>query len=193
MLAWRPDMPARPTRHRAVALAAALTVLTGPAAAAPAAADAPRPTTGDGALLAQAEPVAPAPAPAPPDPTATVPGPAADPAAPDATGAAPGQTPGPGGTTGPAPPAADGAVADATRTGAQDADTGTPAPLVALVVLAALLGLALLVWAVLRVVGVEPRWVVTTRHATAEAGWRTGAAWTDFADWLRTRRSPSAQ
>jgi hypothetical protein len=27
-----------------------------------------------------------------------------------------------------------------------------------------------------------------SRHATAEAGWRTSAAWAEFTDWLRLGR-----
>ena len=32
----------------------------------------------------------------------------------------------------------------------------------------------------------HPPWLVRSRHATAEAGWRTSAAWAEFRDWLRT-------
>ena len=35
----------------------------------------------------------------------------------------------------------------------------------------------------------EPRWLPGARHAVAEAGWRTGGAWSDFADWIRSRRA----
>jgi hypothetical protein len=34
----------------------------------------------------------------------------------------------------------------------------------------------------------EPGWWLRTRHATAEAGWRTSAAWAEFRDWLRLGR-----
>jgi hypothetical protein len=34
----------------------------------------------------------------------------------------------------------------------------------------------------------EPRWLVRSRHATGEAGWRIGAAWSEFTDWLRLGR-----
>jgi hypothetical protein len=105
-----------------------------------------------------------------------------------ATPSTPGQTPSPPGTAQPADPAKDGAIADAA---ARQADDGgdVPAPLLALLVLAALLALCALVWALFRLFAWEPRWLLGARHAIAEAGWRTGGAWADFTDWLRSRRS----
>jgi hypothetical protein len=53
-------------------------------------------------------------------------------------------------------------------------------------------GLLLLVaaigWAAARWWAWEPRWLVRSRHATAEAGWRTSAAWAEFRDWVRLGR-----
>ncbi len=59
--------------------------------------------------------------------------------------------------------------------------------------LAALLALALLVVAAARLLAWEPRWALASRHAMAEAGWRASGAWSDFADWLRSRRTPSTR
>jgi hypothetical protein len=50
-----------------------------------------------------------------------------------------------------------------------------------LIVVFALVGLARW-WAF------EPPWLVRSRHATGEAGWRISAAWSEFTDWLRLGR-----
>ena len=34
----------------------------------------------------------------------------------------------------------------------------------------------------------EPPWLLRWRHATGEAGWRAGEAWSEFTDWLRLGR-----
>ena len=100
----------------------------------------------------------------------------------------PGQAPAPAGTAQPAGPADDGAIANAA---AREKETGAdvPAPLVALLVTAGLLALAGLLWGLFRFFAWEPRWLLSARHAVAEAGWRTGGAWAEFTDWLRARRS----
>jgi hypothetical protein len=59
---------------------------------------------------------------------------------------------------------------------------------VLLAIVGALLLVAALVWAALRWWAAEPRWWLRARHATAEAGWRTSAAWAEFRDWLRLGR-----
>ncbi|HEX8208370.1 MAG TPA: hypothetical protein VF587_20070 [Solirubrobacteraceae bacterium] len=102
----------------------------------------------------------------------------------------PGQAPAPPGTAQPAQPANDGAIANAA---ARDDDGGSdvPAPLVALAVLGALLALSALIWGLFRFFAWEPRWLLGARHSVAEAGWRTGGAWADFTDWLRSRRKPA--
>jgi hypothetical protein len=38
-----------------------------------------------------------------------------------------------------------------------------------------------------RVQGWDPAWAVSWRHAWAEAEFRVGATWHEFADWLRSR------
>ncbi len=109
--------------------------------------------------------------------------------APGSDAGAAGAVPSPPGTAKPAPAAADGAIANAAaRTEERGSDTA-PAPLVALAVLGGLLALALLLWARLRCFAWEPRWLAGTRHAVAEAGWRTSGAWEDFTDWLRRGRT----
>ena len=118
-------------------------------------------------------------APVDPGPTATAP---AAPPAPE------GGTPQPPGASSPAPPAADNAIGGvADRPAGEGGDI--PAPLVALAAMAILLALALLVWSLARLLAWEPRWLPGARHAVAEAGWRTGGAWSDFSDWVRGRRT----
>jgi hypothetical protein len=52
----------------------------------------------------------------------------------------------------------------------------------------ALLVLASLAWGLARRRALEPRWWLTLRHAIAEAGYRSSAAWAEFKDWLRIGR-----
>jgi hypothetical protein len=101
----------------------------------------------------------------------------------------PGQAPGPPSTAQPAQPANDGAIANAAAR--DDGGSDVPAPLVALAVLGGLLALSALIWGLFRFFAWEPRWLLGARHAVAEAGWRTGGAWADFTDWLRSRRRPA--
>jgi hypothetical protein len=103
------------------------------------------------------------------------------------TGAAPTTTPAPAPEAAASPAAADDAVAAAAArdTGGTD---GAPLPLL---VLAAALVVALVVallWALARFFGWDPRWLVSTRHASAEAGWRASASWAEFTDWMRFGR-----
>ncbi|WP_354699125.1 hypothetical protein DSM112329_04832 [Paraconexibacter sp. AEG42_29] len=95
-------------------------------------------------------------------------------------------TPQPAPSVTPAPVVADGAILAAARNTSSDSDL--PAPFVALALLAALAALAALAVFSTRWLAFEPRWVVRSRHATAEAGWRTSAAWAEFRDWLRLGR-----
>jgi hypothetical protein len=55
-------------------------------------------------------------------------------------------------------------------------------------VIAALLLLACAAWAFARSRAYEPRWLVSMRHAMAEAGFRTSATWAEFTDWARLGR-----
>jgi hypothetical protein len=59
---------------------------------------------------------------------------------------------------------------------------------VALAVVAAVLLLACAAWAFARSRAYEPHWLVSLRHAMAEAGYRTSATWAEFTDWARLGR-----
>ena len=83
--------------------------------------------------------------------------------------------------------AADNAIAKTALT-ANESDAGTPAPVIALGVLGALLALGGLIYGLAHWFGFDPRWTHRMRHAVAEAGWRAGNTWSEFADWLRFGR-----
>ncbi len=53
------------------------------------------------------------------------------------------------------------------------------------VILAAVLVLACIAWALARRRAFEPHWLLSLRHAMAEAGFRLSATWAEFADWVR--------
>ena len=118
-------------------------------------------------------------------PTATAPSAQTTPTVPGAV-----STPQPTPDPQPAPGAADSAIpqavdaAPASSTSAGDA----PAPLVLLILLGTLLLAAALLAAAVRWLAWEPAWLDRTRHATAEAGWRTSNAWAEFTDWVRLGR-----
>ncbi|MEA2152264.1 MAG: hypothetical protein QOI18_497 [Solirubrobacteraceae bacterium] len=118
---------------------------------------------------------------------------------------APGATPStattPPGVVAPAPgapatsaPAAPGAQAAAptqkspaqTKAGKGDRPLSTGAIVIA--VLAALLVLVCAAWALARSSAFEPHWLLSLRHAMAEAGFRASATWSEFADWARLGR-----
>ena len=65
---------------------------------------------------------------------------------------------------------------------------GTPAPVVALGLLGALLLLGGLAYGIGHWLAIDPRWAQRMRFAVAEAGWRTGNTWSEFADWVRFGR-----
>lgn len=88
------------------------------------------------------------------------------------------------GTRTPAPPAVAPAL-DRTAGVSAGSGAGTPAPLVLLAILAGLFLLAGLVVAAARALGLAPAWAPAARHAWGEAGFRAGAHWGDFVDWLR--------
>jgi hypothetical protein len=50
---------------------------------------------------------------------------------------------------------------------------------------AALLVLACIGWALARRRAFEPHWLLSLRHAMAEAGFRASATWAEFSDWVR--------
>ncbi|HEY2536681.1 MAG TPA: hypothetical protein VGI24_06835 [Solirubrobacteraceae bacterium] len=59
---------------------------------------------------------------------------------------------------------------------------------IVLAAIAALLLLACAAWAFARSRAYEPHWLVSLRHAMAEAGFRTSATWAEFTDWARLGR-----
>jgi len=59
---------------------------------------------------------------------------------------------------------------------------------IVLAAIAALLLLACAAWAFARSRAYEPHWLVSMRHAMAEAGFRTSATWAEFTDWVRLGR-----
>jgi hypothetical protein len=115
---------------------------------------------------------------APPTATPTT----AAPAPPGAT-----VTPGPQPEPTAAAAASDQAIARSARL-VRDSNAGTPAPIVALGLLGALLALGGLVYALVHWFAWDPRWGRSARHALGEAGWRAGNTWSEFADWVRLGR-----
>lgn len=110
-------------------------------------------------------------------------GAAADPLQPPATTTPPVTT-----QPAPAPAPAPTATTAAASTATSDDDDGIPPGAIAGIALAALLVLAILVWALARFFAWDPVWMARARHAVAEAGWHTSAVWADFTDWLRGGR-----
>jgi hypothetical protein len=134
-----------------------------------------------------------------PAPASTTAAPATPPAssggtAPPAVEGAPAPAPA---TTVPAPPggvqavaaASDGAIVNAAAREPSKGSDDAPAALIVLAVLGGLLLLGLLAWGLARFFAWDPAWLARTRHAVAEAGWRTSGAWADFTDWLRRGRT----
>jgi hypothetical protein len=56
---------------------------------------------------------------------------------------------------------------------------------IAAAAVAAVLLLACLGWALARRRAFEPHWLLSLRHAIAEAGFRASATWAEFSDWVR--------
>jgi cobalamin biosynthesis Mg chelatase CobN len=55
----------------------------------------------------------------------------------------------------------------------------------ALAIVGGLLALGALLWALFRFAAIEPRWLLSLRHALAEAGFRASSIWSEFTDWAR--------
>lgn len=137
---------------------------------------APAPTTTAPAETAPAAPAAPVdPAPAPVDPAAAP----VDPAAGGATPAPPATEQPPAGVT-------EEPIAAATKE--DRGSTAVPAVLVALAVLAVVLLLGAIAWALARWLSFDPRWMQRWRHASREAAYRASGMWADFSDWVRLGR-----
>jgi len=56
---------------------------------------------------------------------------------------------------------------------------------IAAVIVAAVLVLACIAWALARRRAFEPHWLLSLRHAMAEAGFRASATWAEFSDWAK--------
>jgi hypothetical protein len=56
------------------------------------------------------------------------------------------------------------------------------------IVIAAVLVLACIAWALARRRAFEPHWLLSLRHAMAEAGFRLSATCAEFVDWVRLGR-----
>jgi hypothetical protein len=56
---------------------------------------------------------------------------------------------------------------------------------IAIAVLAALLVLGCVAWAISRRRALEPHWTSSLRHAMAEAGFHASATWAEFTDWVK--------
>lgn len=56
---------------------------------------------------------------------------------------------------------------------------------IAIAVVAALLVLACIGWALARRRAFEPHWLLSLRHAMTEAGFRASSTWAEFSDWVR--------
>ncbi len=127
---------------------------------------APAAPSGGGSATPPAATPTPAPAPAPASPTAT---------------------PQPLASVTPAAAVADNAIPGAAASN-KDNGGSAPAPLVALAILLVLAALAGAIVAAGRYWAIDTPWMQRSRHATAEAGWRSSAAWAEFTDWLRLGR-----
>jgi hypothetical protein len=67
--------------------------------------------------------------------------------------------------------------------------TASPAvPVLPLALLGGLMALGVVAWALARWWAFEPRWLLVTRHACTEAGYRASATWAEFSDWIRLGR-----
>ena len=92
-------------------------------------------------------------------------------------------------TTAPAatpPPAATTATGTATQPAATSGNDR--AAVIMLLLVTALLVLAIGLWLIARWQAWDPPWLARWRHATGEAGWRAGNAWSEFTDWMRLGR-----
>jgi hypothetical protein len=80
----------------------------------------------------------------------------------------------------------DDSIALAARSG--QVATDAPVPMLLLAILAALLALGALAFAVVRWFAWEPAWSVRLRHAAGEAGWRASSTFAEFTDFVRLGR-----
>jgi hypothetical protein len=86
----------------------------------------------------------------------------------------------------PAPTVTDNAIPVAAKT--SESGGGSDGLLILLAVLGGMLALGAVALGAARWWAWEPAWLVRWRHAGAEAGWRTSAAWAEFTDWVKLGR-----
>jgi hypothetical protein len=86
------------------------------------------------------------------------------------------------------PPATSATPASAATSGPASGSSDHKTAILLLAVIGALLLAVAALWGAARWWAYDPPWVDRTRHATAEAGWRTSAAYAEFKDWLRLGR-----
>jgi hypothetical protein len=55
-------------------------------------------------------------------------------------------------------------------------------------IVAGLIALACLIWAIFRFGAFEPHWLLSLRHSLAEGSFRASATWAEFTDWIRLGR-----
>jgi len=84
-----------------------------------------------------------------------------------------------------APAQGAGTATPAGKASAKKGDSGLSAGAIVIASLAALLVLTCIAWGVARRSAYEPHWLLTLRHAMAEAGFRASATWSEFTDWVR--------
>ena len=80
------------------------------------------------------------------------------------------------------------AQASAAKSKTSKSDSSLSAGAIVIAALAALLVLGCAAWALARSSAFEPHWLLSLRHAMAEAGFRASATWSEFADWARLGR-----
>jgi hypothetical protein len=66
--------------------------------------------------------------------------------------------------------------------------TGVSPAAIAIAIVAAIVAIGCLSWAVARRRAFEPRWLLSLRHTFAEAGFRASETWSELGDWLRLGR-----
>jgi hypothetical protein len=59
---------------------------------------------------------------------------------------------------------------------------------IAIAAVAALVAIGCAAWGISRRRAFEPQWLLSLRHAMAEAGLHASSTWAEFADWVRLGR-----